>query len=223
MKFDSSAGDNNFERNLSKRASVADERHPVIRAWRFLGLNVGSVLEVGCSSGFLLEAIRREGARSAYGVDVSDKAISYAKENFPDCNFLSSDFGDMQKGFGDRRYDCVILGFYLFVVSPSDWLGHVYKALSLVADNGYIIVTDFSSPFINTRQDYEHQSGVFSCKSSLFRSLEVLPHLVKVFDWQEQVGLFEVSRGNSVPEFHSVTVYKVYSLSEAFVTGRSLA
>lgn len=218
MEFTSKSADNNFRRNLEARKGPATGNHAIIRSLRFLRLDLFSVLEIGCSTGFVLETIRRDGVKEAFGIDISTEAIAYATEHFPQCQFACGQLLDLPAVLGARKYDCVILGFYLFVVSPEKWLKHIDQALALINDGGYLLIYDFSSPFANIRRSYEHQPGLRSWKGSLHRSLEVIPHLVKVFDWQKDAPSPRSSvEESSLPEFQAVSVYRKYALDDAFL------
>ena len=75
-----------------------------------------SVLEIGCSTGWLLAALKP--ARGV-GVDLSERAIEIARENWPDCEFIVGDAEDLRLA---EKFDHVIL---------SNLVGHltdVYQA-----------------------------------------------------------------------------------------------
>ncbi len=48
------------------------------------------VLDIGCGGGFMVEAMRRRGAR-ATGIDINAQAIAYAAQHYPECVFLCED------------------------------------------------------------------------------------------------------------------------------------
>ena len=84
MEFGQEAANRNFNRCLVNRGKIATNKHSIIKTLEFLDLDIESVLEVGCSTGYVLEAIRQGGTLRAYGLDLSTEAILYGKENFPD-------------------------------------------------------------------------------------------------------------------------------------------
>ncbi|MFZ0693859.1 MAG: methyltransferase domain-containing protein [Alphaproteobacteria bacterium] len=65
-------------------------RRAFIKAIKFARFIRGhDVIDVGCGGGYVAEAMRRVGGRSA-GIDVSENSIAYAKRRFPNCEFAAA-------------------------------------------------------------------------------------------------------------------------------------
>jgi SAM-dependent methyltransferase len=55
-------------------------------------VNVGSkVVDVCCGTGYGTDILRRAGASDATGIDLSEEAIEFATEAYPDCHFVNGD------------------------------------------------------------------------------------------------------------------------------------
>ena len=68
-------------RHHKKRYEYAITHHP----------KIGPALDLACGSGYGTEALRTAGFMPATGVDISEEALVYAKENFPKCDFAVAD------------------------------------------------------------------------------------------------------------------------------------
>jgi len=151
----------NHLRNRENRINTANENHPVIA---FLNKNSkkikkGLVLEIGCSTGFVLEKIRTIFGSKCYGVDASKKAINEGKKIFRNVklyNNLSENF------IIKKKFDLIIIGFFLFMVPPFrifDIFSNIQKHLKT---NGHIIIYDFYNPNKFKKKKYKHSKFVFS-------------------------------------------------------------
>ena len=64
------------------------------------------VLDAGCGVGWGSELLRRAGAASVVGVDISDEALADARRRAPECEFVP---GDLRKlPFADGEFDAVV-------------------------------------------------------------------------------------------------------------------
>ena len=57
-----------------------------------LQLGGKAVLDVGCGQGYYLDLFMKQGASAAWGVDVSPKNISAARQLFPSISFIEGDY-----------------------------------------------------------------------------------------------------------------------------------
>ena len=72
-------------------------RRSMVKAIRFSPyLWRKDVIDIGCGGGFMVEAMRRCGAR-AVGVDISRQAIAYARHNYPKNRFFDEDLADFAR------------------------------------------------------------------------------------------------------------------------------
>ena len=82
--------------------------------------DAGSVLDVGCGTGALVEAMAgRTSASTIVGIDPSQPFIDYARQRFPDPRF-SFDCGDgMALPYPDTSFDCALsLLVFQFIPQP---------------------------------------------------------------------------------------------------------
>lgn len=93
---------------------------------------IGSILEVGCSTGYLLELLRKEGIRFASfcGVETNGDALAVAWNRDVQATWLPSLEGLFKDGVPRRRFDIVIDGACIMHVE--DWKEHARK-LGLLA------------------------------------------------------------------------------------------
>lgn len=158
---------------LRHRVVVADVEKmaasdQVLAALRRLSLNPRSALEVGCSNGWRLEAIRREYGAKCCGVDPSSLAVTEGTAQYPE---LSLRVGTADRlPFDDIAFDVVIFGFCLHLCDRGDLFQVAAEADRVLKDGGHIAILDFCPPF-PYRNDYKHHPGVHAYKmnySNLF-------------------------------------------------------
>lgn len=70
-----------------------------------LGYGSGKILEVGCSKGLFLHLAQREGFL-VYGIDISEFAVKYVKDNF---NFPVKCSDLIQAKFPDNSFDIIVM------------------------------------------------------------------------------------------------------------------
>ena len=78
------------------------------------GISPGSVLDVGCAMGFLVEGLRDRGVE-AYGLDVSEYAIEHVRDDLKSCCWVGSVLDSLP-----RRYDLVVCIEVLEHLRPQD-------------------------------------------------------------------------------------------------------
>ena len=97
------------------------------------------ILDVGCASGGLYNALNEEYIINYTGIDIVEESIIVAKNKFPECDFICGDISNIQI---QKQFDIV------FSLSCIDWnLGKgsfekLFKKLfSFVNDRGYLIIS----------------------------------------------------------------------------------
>ncbi len=100
---------------LPAEVNYFDERDAEIASGQLLCLpetianfeiNGRDVLEIGCSSGALLESLRRRGAARLVGIDIDEAAISYGRARYQ----VDLRCADLEStGLGDDQFDIVIM------------------------------------------------------------------------------------------------------------------
>jgi 2-polyprenyl-3-methyl-5-hydroxy-6-metoxy-1,4-benzoquinol methylase len=99
-----------------------------------------SVLDVGCSTGFLILALIRRGY-DAYGIDLSIDSIARARSilarqtgTAPDARFIAGDF--LRYDFGSSRFDFIYSNDVLEHIHPDEASDFLDKCFSLLRPSG---------------------------------------------------------------------------------------
>ena len=133
-KFMSSrVGDHRDWSNAKKH--VSSNQDQVKRRWRFLEDYIkkgNKILEVGCSSGFMMDAFRDVGM-DCYGVEPSGEFLDFLKDN----KHIAYDSLESLKKNETVKFD-LIAHFFVFehIADPFEFLEETYN---LLADGGVII------------------------------------------------------------------------------------
>ncbi|WP_169569023.1 class I SAM-dependent methyltransferase [Sneathiella limimaris] len=93
----------------------------------------GRFLDIGCSAGFVVKAAQEKGF-NAYGIDLSEEAIEYGKQEFPGCHFdimAIEQAADQYEPF-DLLYTSEVIEHVLDPDSFADSLSRLMKPGSLV-------------------------------------------------------------------------------------------
>ena len=95
----------------------------------------GKILDVGCATGYFLEAAQENGFES-YGVEFSEYSSSIAKKKFGDNNVF---FGTLEQcNFEDKSFDVITMSDLIeHVRTPAQTLS---KAAALLKDDGVIMI-----------------------------------------------------------------------------------
>ncbi len=121
-----------------------------------------SVLEVGASNGWRLEALRMRRPRVSYvGVEPSRAAVRAGKKAFPKLMLLRGVASALPV---KSVFDLVLVIFVLHWVSREELLASIVEIDRVVAEGGYLLVSDFL-PRTPRRNHYHHlKSGVSTWK-----------------------------------------------------------
>jgi len=119
-------------------------------------LTLKNVLEVGSSNGWRLEALRKRRPRASYvGVEPSRAAIMAGKKAFPKISLLRGVASALPV---KSAFNLVLVVFVLHWVSREKLLASITEIDRAVAENGYLIVSDFL-PRKPRRNHYHHLKG----------------------------------------------------------------
>src|SRR5258706_6280933 len=102
-------------------------------------------LEIGCSAGHRLHAWKKELPQSDfYGIEPSNKAVAYGKENFKSINLKIGTIDDLSL-FDDNKFDTIIIGFLLYVLDRELLFKAVAEVDRILKNGGYLIIVDFQA------------------------------------------------------------------------------
>ena len=110
----------------------------------------GSILEVGCGLGYVVDLIARNNQNlEVNGSDISKKAIQSAKKKFPQYNFFVNDITSDKKEI-DKKFDIVIFNQILwYILEKLD--RSFLNSHRILENNGYLII---SQAFFKSEQNY---------------------------------------------------------------------
>ncbi len=177
-KIITKVANDNHERNRFKRLEKADKNHPVIKLFRSKKIQTKKLLEIGCSTGFVLKRIKDITNANCYGIDPSRKAISEGKKIFKGINLYP---GTLESSsLRKKKFDLIIFGFFLFLLPPKKIL-NLFKIVDDMLDNdGKIIIYDFHAKNL-IRKKYKHKKGLFSYKWNFKNVFLSLPQYKLVY------------------------------------------
>ena len=133
---------------------------------------IQSVLELGCATGWRLEAIRQRLGIRCVGVDASREAIDHGRKSYPDVEFHQGLLAAVPLS---GPFDVVILQAVLHWVDRSSLATSIAEIDRLVRDGGYLSVGDFLPDFPQ-RRAYHHLpgQGVYTYKQDYAKIFEAL-------------------------------------------------
>lgn len=184
-----------FERNESKFPD-AGGRTDVIDLLEFIDrqhLKVSSVLEIGCSSGTVVEAIAIHTGARGVGVDLSEKAITEGNQRLDATDVpVELVVGTAARlPFEDHEFDVVVGGFFLYAIPQNQLLCTLAEIDRVLKPGGYLSVLDFAFPhFISV--PYAHEPGSTVAKRKYVDILTSTQHYSVAFarTYSEESGAF---------------------------------
>jgi len=106
-----------------------------------------SLLDVGCGDGRLAHLVKAD-IPNVCGVDLSERAIAFARAFNPDVDFICADISTLT-----RRYACLTLIEVLEHISDEAMEGFVQTLSELVEDDGHVLI---SVPTVNLPLNKKH-------------------------------------------------------------------
>lgn len=189
-----------FERN--KKAQYSAE---IISAFqyifdRFLYRSDGlSVLEFGCADG-------RNGAKlqqfnvDYIGVEPSEKAVRKGINQG-----LNLQRGMAQTTVFPKKFDVIILGFFLYLTPKSDWISILKNVDDHIGGNGYIIIKDFFSETLSEKI-YSHDSDIQINKFNFSNMFLWHPDYIEIY---KSITSSDLENYESHDSYIQTTVLKV--------------
>ena len=165
------AANDNHVRHKISRAIVAPDRHPVINAIKKTKIKPKKLLEIGCSTGFVLKKISTITKARCYGIDASKEAINDGKKLFKGIKLYQ---GIIEKHkLKDQKFDVIILGFFLFLMPPKKILNLFNIIDNMLKDRGKLIIYDMHNNKYR-KKAYKHNKNLSTFRwdfKSIFLSL----------------------------------------------------
>jgi ubiquinone/menaquinone biosynthesis C-methylase UbiE len=162
-KFVEYEGNSWFERNRAYATEYYSSQNDiVIELLHRSNIHPSKVLEIGCSSGYRLNAISLDFNCKCFGVEPSSQAREFAESKYPNISIIAGTADDLSM-FENAQFDCIIIGFIFYVVDRE----YLFKIMSevdrVLSNNGVLIIQDFYSPNFEI-VDYKHVEGMSTFK-----------------------------------------------------------
>jgi 2-polyprenyl-3-methyl-5-hydroxy-6-metoxy-1,4-benzoquinol methylase len=109
-----------------------------------------SVLEVGCGDGYFIGGLPSN-VPVRVGVDLSSKAIAFAKAFHPDCTFYDQDVNNLE-----NKFDIVAVVEVIEHIPEEDLPGFFYALYKRINDNGKIIISVPTTVIPLNKKHYRH-------------------------------------------------------------------
>ena len=166
------ATNDNHLRNRITRVIKARDNHPVIAAIKANKIKARKVLEIGCSTGFVLKKISEITKAKCYGIDPSKKAIKEGRKIFKKINLKNGFFE--KDNLKEKNFDLIICGFFLFIYPPIEVLNIFYKIDKILSLNGKVIIYDFHKKGFRKKK-YRHNKFLYTHRWDFKKALLSLP------------------------------------------------
>jgi ubiquinone/menaquinone biosynthesis C-methylase UbiE len=176
-----------FERNRVDERELAERirQDLILSALEKTGVEARTVLEVGASDGWRLEALHsRDPDLVAVGIDPSRAALRDGTRRFSGVELTRGTAERLP--FSDRSFDLVILGFCLYVVDRDDLFRVAAEVERVIATSGVVALLDFHSdtplrtPYraIPGRYSYKMNYGEMFAWNPVYRRIheQLAPH-----------------------------------------------
>lgn len=117
---------------------------------RVMALRPSSVLEVGCGDGYFIGSLPQS-IPVRVGVDLSQRAIAFAKAFHPDCRFYAKDVNEL-----DEKFD-VVAAIEVLEHIPEDVLPEFLRSLaSKTAKDGIVVISVPTVVLPLNKKHYRH-------------------------------------------------------------------
>lgn len=136
------------------------------------------ILEVGCSNGWRLDALRRLSGAECAGLDPSAKAIAKGRSDYPELDLYEGTADSLP--FQEASFDAVIFGFCLYLCDRQDLFRIAAEADRVLADRGVMVIYDFYVPR-PYRNPYRHRPDLYSYKMDYGRLFEWHPMYTRIY------------------------------------------
>lgn len=199
--FQTTEGDQWFDRNKKSFDSVGDENNIVIQSLKEMEITPKKTLEIGCANGVRLNNLNKTFGSDCFGIDTSIQVIESGKKKFPNIT-LQTGTVDLLP-FEDNTFDMIIFGFCLYLCDRKDLFKIAFEADRCLVDNGFLAILDFQPPF-PYKNTYTHTEGIFSYKMNYSKLFTWNPSYNEVFN--TVFSHFGISKRNIPDEKVALTI-----------------
>jgi ubiquinone/menaquinone biosynthesis C-methylase UbiE len=145
-----------------------------------LSLRKGELfLDAGCGSGLFLSEIIKKVQVTGLGVDFSESHIRFAKENFPQINFLIASVEALP--FPSSCFDKILS--YSVLHCLDDWKNAIDEFLRVSKKGGKILIGDIPSIRHRYRMYFDSFLGLLSSLRNLRKLREKWSYIEEVIPW----------------------------------------
>lgn len=145
------------DRWLERNREGLGQRDPVTKMIEAIELKPENVLEIGCSNGWRLDALREKYGCRVLGIEPSRQASDEGATQLSVPIFRATAAALPVRG---AAHDLVIYGFCLYLADPDDWFKIVAEGDRVLKPGGHMIIHDFSNLGEAFGRKYEHCDGI---------------------------------------------------------------
>jgi cyclopropane fatty-acyl-phospholipid synthase-like methyltransferase len=135
-------GDRYHRVNYEGIGTIADPAFSQMEAIHLVS-PIGSVLEIGCTTGFRLDKAQRAFGAQCAGLEASDSAVTEGAEKYPKIDIRQGVAPQDLNQWSGSKFDVVVVGHLMYLLPRSVLFEFAAQVDSLLADNGHLIVVDF--------------------------------------------------------------------------------
>ena len=149
-----------------------------------------SFLDIGCNDGFFCGYALFDGATRVVGLDRSKAAIDYAKQRFPEAEFLNQSWDVLPEG----PFDTIIL--LSAIHYAEDQAAMIRRLVNLLSDDGILviemgIVSSHKAEWVEVKRSIDQR---------YFPTFRMLEQVLKDFAWK-RVGLSVKQKGDPLDRY----------------------
>jgi len=162
--FMESEGDQWYRRNRSALAQFDPSTDPAMEVLRQYGLAPRTVLEVGASNGFRVDAIVRATGARGVAIEPSAEAVADGRQRYPSVVCVQGVAHSLPV---QDAFDLVVVNFVFHWIDRTLLLRSVAEIDRIVEDGGFLLIGDFA-PSNRVRVRYHHlpDQDVFTYKQN---------------------------------------------------------
>jgi len=152
-----------YIRNTGNLHRKIDPVHDALR--RINGVQpIRSILEIGCSTGWRLETVRKEFGSRGTGLEAGSEAVASGQRLYPELDLRQGLAPEgLRAWLGIEQFDCIVLGFFAYLLPRKEIFRLAADVDELLEDDGHLVVSDFLYPS-SISVPYTHHPGLTTYK-----------------------------------------------------------